>query len=85
MMAVVEALLALFGLGVLILLASVALSDDSPPTPPSKDVATPYREGLHAAMRMQAVAQDLERQIYTEAAKHAHGPDDPPSAQVAVR
>ena len=40
------------------------------PPPPIEDAAAPYREGLHAAVRMQRVAQDLEQQIYAEAAQH---------------
>jgi hypothetical protein len=35
-----------------------------------EDVAAPYREGLHTAIRIQRVAQDLEAQMYAEAAKH---------------
>ena len=38
---------------------------------PEDDLAAPYREGLHAAIRMQVVAQDLERQLYVEAARQA--------------
>jgi hypothetical protein len=71
MMAVLEAVLALIGLGLLLLLAVSALDDKapaSPPAPPLEDAAQPYREGLHAAVRMQRVAQDLEQQIYAAAA-----------------
>jgi hypothetical protein len=35
------------------------------------DPAAPYRQGLHAAVRMQRVAQDLEQQIYAEAVRRA--------------
>jgi hypothetical protein len=44
------------------------------PKPPSAepDLAGPYREGLHAAMRMQTVAQDLEQQMYAEAIRRAN-------------
>jgi hypothetical protein len=69
-MAVVEALLAVIGLGLLIVLALAALGHEPPAPPPVEDAATPYREGLHAAVRMQQVAQDLEQQIYAEAAQH---------------
>jgi hypothetical protein len=69
-MGVLEAVLAVIGLGLLILLAIGALSDETPAPPPPDDAATPYREGLHAAIRMQRVAQDLEQQIYAEATRH---------------
>lgn len=69
-MHVLVILLAIIGLVLLILLAIGALSDTAPIAPPTKDPATPYREGLHAAIRMQRVAQDLEQQIYAEAAQH---------------
>ncbi|MGC2372402.1 MAG: hypothetical protein WA484_00875 [Solirubrobacteraceae bacterium] len=76
-MAVLEALLALIGLGLLILLAIGALAEKAP-APPSDDPATPYREGLRAAIRMQVVAQDLEQQIYAEAARHMDADTDRP-------
>ena len=65
-MAIIEAVLAVVGLGFLILVVCVP----SPKKPPTDDLAAPYREGLHAAVRMQRVAQDLEQQIYAEAARH---------------
>jgi transposase len=40
------------------------------PQPPEDDLAAPYREGLHAAVRLQRSAQDLEQQIWAEAARH---------------
>lgn len=85
MTAVAEALLALLGLIVLVLLAIAALSPNDPVPAASEDVATPYREGLHAALQMQRVAQDLEQQIYAEAARHMGGSDEPPSAQSVER
>jgi hypothetical protein len=36
-----------------------------------EDIAAPYREGLHAAVRLQTVAQELEQQLYTEALRHS--------------
>ncbi len=75
-MGVLEAILAVVGLGLLIVLALAALSDGAPVPPPAEDPATPYREGLHAAVRMQQVAQDLEQQIYAEAAKHMDADTD---------
>ena len=69
-------LLAIIGLGFLILLAIAAVSDKAPASPPAEDLATPYREGLHAAVRMQRVAQDLEQQIYAEAARVAEAEQD---------
>ena len=70
-MGVVEAVLAVIGLALLLLLAIGMLSDRAPASPPEADVAAPYREGLHAAIRMQGVAQDLEQQLYAEAIRQA--------------
>lgn len=58
-------ILALIGLLALIALAVVALSQ--PPAPPEPDLAAPYREGLHAAVRLQRSAQDLEQHIWAAA------------------
>jgi hypothetical protein len=71
MMHVLIMLLAIIGLVLLMLLALGAISDSSrhASAPPPDDPAAPYREGLHAAIRMQRVAQDLEQQLYTEAAR----------------
>lgn len=63
-------ILALIGLLALIALAVVALSGQ-PTQPPEPDLAAPYREGLHAAVRLQRSARDLEQQIWAEAARHA--------------
>jgi hypothetical protein len=62
-------ILAVIGLLALIALAASALSQ--PAGPPEPDLAAPYREGLHAAVRLQRSAQDLEQQIWAEAARHA--------------
>ncbi len=43
----------------------------NPPPPTEPDLAAPYREGLHAAVRLQAAAQDMEQQLYVEAVRHA--------------
>jgi hypothetical protein len=70
-MGFLEAVLALVGLVALI--GAIArwhiqgLSD----RPVEEDLAAPYREGLHAAVRIQGVAQDLKRQLYAEALRHA--------------
>jgi hypothetical protein len=74
--------LAVVGLALLILLALGALSDEVLAPPPPTDAATPYREGLHAAVRMQRVAQDLEQQIYAEAARHIDTETKPASTRV---
>ncbi len=37
----------------------------------AEDRAAPYREGLHAAIRIQTAAQELEQQLYAEAARRA--------------
>jgi hypothetical protein len=83
-MGFLEALLALIGLALLILLAIGALSERSP-EPPTEDRAAPYREGLHAALRIQGVAQDLEQQLYAEAATHMDDETDRSSAQATER
>jgi len=69
-MNVLVIVLAVIGLVLLILLTIGFLRERSPELP-SDDPAAPYREGLHAAVSMQRVAQDLEQQIYAEAAQHA--------------
>ncbi len=78
-MNVLVILLAVIGLVLLIMLAAGALVAERPPEPPvEEDIAAPYREGLHAAVRMQRVAQDLEQQLYAEAIRQA---EDNPSGQ----
>jgi hypothetical protein len=70
-MAAVEAILAVIGL-VFIVLIVVPLWPSSEPAPaPMEDRAASYREGLHAAVRLQRSAEDLEQQIWAEAARHA--------------
>ena len=75
-MGAVETVLALVGLVTVILGAGRwqmgRIAAAAPPV--EEDVAAPYREGLHAAVRMQRVAQDLEAQIYAEAAKQRRHP-----------
>jgi hypothetical protein len=70
-MAAVEAILAVIGLFAVVGFAVALMGSYEPPPRPLEDVAEPYREGLHAAVRMQKVAADLEQQIYAEAAKHS--------------
>jgi hypothetical protein len=65
-MIVIVIILAIIGLLALIALAVAALSDERS-SPPEPDLAAPYREGLHAAIRLQRTAQNLEQQIYAEA------------------
>ena len=71
-MAVIEALLAAVGVIALALLALGVIANGRTPNaaPSSTDPAQPYREGLHGAIRMQRLAQDLEYQLQVEAAKH---------------
>jgi len=64
-MGVLEAVLALIGLAVLIG-AAVRWNVRRPPAP-EDDLAAPYREALHAALRMQVAAQELKQQMYAEA------------------
>jgi hypothetical protein len=83
MMAVIEAALAVIGLVLLILVAWLALTD--PPEPPKSyviEVNAPSWEGLLAAVRLQQTAQELERQIYAEAARYvATGLLPPPASR----
>lgn len=77
-MSAVEAALAVIGVVFLILL--IVPLRDRPKPPPVDDLAAPYREGLHAAVRMQRVAQDLEQQIYAAAAEGAES-EEPTTSQ----
>ena len=67
-MGAVEAVLAVLGVLFLVFILHVVLADEDESVPEVEDLAGPYREGLHAAVRMQRIAQDLEQQIYAEAA-----------------
>lgn len=69
-MGVLEAILALIGL-VALITAVVSWYVRPQPAQPEDDAAAPYLEGLHAAMRMQTVGQELEQQLYAEAMRHA--------------
>lgn len=75
-MGVLEAVLALVGLAAVIGGAVRWHADRRPESPPEADLAAPYREGLHAALRMQVVAQDLEQQMYAEAIRRADSQPD---------
>jgi hypothetical protein len=70
-MGFLEAVLAMIGLAALIGAIARWYSQRPPDRPPEDDLAAPYREGLHAAIRMQGVAQDLKQQLYVEAARRA--------------
>jgi hypothetical protein len=70
-MSLVEGALALIGLVALISTVAHWHLRQEPEPPGEADLAAPYREGLHAAIRMQGVAQDLEQQLYVEAMRHA--------------
>jgi len=67
-MGVLEAVLALIGLVALIGAVARWRLSESPVEP---DLAAPYREGLEAAARIQAVALELEQRLYAEAMRHA--------------
>jgi hypothetical protein len=71
-MGVVEAVLAVIGLVTLIALIVGWRASRLPDLPPAEpDLAAPYREGLHTAVRLQTAAQDLERELYAEAMRQA--------------
>jgi hypothetical protein len=75
-MGVLEAVLALIGLAALIALV-VRWYVGPQPARPEDNAAAPYLEGLHAAMRMHTVGQELEQQLYAEAMRQAdQAPDD---------
>lgn len=81
MLAAIEAVLAVIGLVLLILVAWLALT--GPPEPPKTYVVeceSPLWEGLLAAARLQQTAQELERQVYAEAARHVATDRLPPPA-----
>jgi hypothetical protein len=75
MMAIISIALAVVAI-VVVVAAIIALTrpEPGPPPPPEADLAVPYREGLHAAVRLQRSAQDLEAQIWAEAARHGDSP-----------
>jgi hypothetical protein len=77
-MGVIEAVLSVIGLGFLILLVFAALRGEAPAPAPEDDLAAPYREGLHAAIRMQGAAQDLKQQLYAEADKRVRDGHEQP-------
>lgn len=70
-MGALEAVLALVGLVAVIAGAVRWHAAHRPETPREADLAAPYREGLHAALRMQVVARDLEQQMYAEVIRRA--------------
>jgi hypothetical protein len=71
-MGFIEAVLALMGLLTVIGAVVRWYSQQAPELPIlEEDLAAPYRQGLHAAISVQRPAQDLEEQIYAEAARHA--------------
>ena len=72
-MGFIEAVLALVGLAAAVDVIARRLSRLTPRKPDAtdEDLAAPYREGLHAAVRLQLAAQEFEQRIYAEAAKHS--------------
>lgn len=71
-MAVIEAVLAVIGLVLLVLVAWWALTvpAQEPPKTYVVEFNSPAWEGLLAAARLQQTAQELERQINAEAVRH---------------
>jgi hypothetical protein len=72
-MGFLEAVLAVIGLVALIGVVVLWHLLRTNAQPLEEDLAAPYREGLHAAVRIQGYAQELEQQIYAEALRHAEG------------
>ena len=71
-MAAIEIILALFGLlCLLVVFVFILTAPEQSATPITDDLAAPYREALHASIRIQTVAQDLEQQLYAEALRRA--------------
>jgi hypothetical protein len=68
-----EAVVALIGLAAVIGAIAYWCLRRLPGTPVEEDLVAPYREGLHAAIRLQSTALDLEQQLYVEAMRHAEG------------
>jgi hypothetical protein len=68
-----EAVLALIGLAALIGAIAYWCLRRLSGTPVEEDLAAPYREGLHTAVRLQSTARDLEQKMYVEALRHAEG------------
>jgi hypothetical protein len=66
-MAVIEIIFAVIGLLTVIVLALTWHVDPESEPSVNDDLSVPYREGLHAAMRIQTVAQELEQELYAEA------------------
>jgi hypothetical protein len=75
-MGAIEAVLALVGLVSVIGLVVRWHLNRQPTQIVEEDLAAPYREGLHASIRLQRAAQDLEAQLYAEAARNARGASD---------
>lgn len=84
-MGFVEAILAVLGLVAVIgAVARWQLRREAPDLVEA-DLAAPYRAGLHAAIRMQSVAQDLEQQLYAEAVRlstEAEPSNDQPTERI---
>jgi hypothetical protein len=68
MLAFMFAILGGFAAGVLVLIAIVVAISDLD-EPPCEDMATPYREGLLAAARLQQAALEAEQQLYAAMAQ----------------
>jgi hypothetical protein len=68
-MMMLVAVLALVGVAVLILAVVTVCRRDHPAPetqPVEPDPAAPYREGLHAVIRLQQAAQECEQLLYVE-------------------
>jgi hypothetical protein len=66
-MGALEAVLALIGLAALIGAAVRWNMQRTAEPEPEDDLGRPYREALHAALRMQVAAQELKQEMYAEA------------------
>jgi hypothetical protein len=70
-MGIMEAVFALLGLAAVVVFVARWVYSDPPAAQVEEDVAAPYRDALHASVRIQRAAQEFEQQIYAEAARHA--------------
>ncbi len=82
-MGVLEAVLAVIGLLALVGAAVFWRMLRINAQPLEEDLAAPYREVLHAAIRLQNAAQDAKQQLFAEALRQAEAESDQPRGHAA--